>query len=99
MAMPDFTLARKPALDTSRPWKVTLPAWTGRMPRMALIGALAAAVVAEDADDLTLVDVEVDVEHDLLAAVARAQLLDDEDGSAGLAVLGRRGGQAQAVPK
>ena len=41
------------------------------------------AVVAEDVDDLARADVEVDVEHDLLAAVARLQALDGEDRSVG----------------
>ena len=37
-------------------------------------GALAAAVVAEHAEDLALADVQVDVEHHLLAAVPGLQL-------------------------
>ena len=37
---------------------------------------LPAAVVAEDPDDLALVHPEVDVEHDVLAAVSRLQALD-----------------------
>ena len=58
-------------------------------------GALAAAVVTEDADDLTLVHVDVDVEHDLLAAIAGPEVLDDKDRRAGLAVAGDRAGEVR----
>ena len=65
-----------------------------------MVVRLPAAVVAEDADDLALVDVEIDVEDDVLASPAGLQLLDREKRHTAVAVRdGCRRARCQAVPK
>ena len=77
--MPALTLALEPRLVTSwpsndRPCRRA----AGRMPRIVRIVVLLPLPLWPKMPTISPVaDVEVDVEHDLLAAVAAAQVLDD----------------------
>ena len=90
IAMPALTLARESWPVTSLPSNVMRPPKTWLMPRMVRIVVLLPLPLWPRMPRISpACDREVDVEHDLLAAVAGLQVLDDEHRRAVVAV-GRR---------